>query len=495
MTDDDNPVGAELLRGDPGDLHPGKEPPRTEAERKKAKKAEAEGAGRDGIADMAARVVEAYELMADAGGQVHWWNRRHWEPVSDHVVKAWIFETCGGRTKNAIRQEILYYLMASRLKFPLEWGRVGLGEIPFANGVLDLASMELRPHSPDDLLDRALPVAWRGRLIEGSREEGEEGPGCPQWLAALEEWFGLEDEGLEIVGALQEFFGYCLMSHAKYKKALILHGESDSGKSVPLHVLRHLVGPSYCCSLTLDKMGDPAACSALVGRALNVLTELDSEARLADGPFKTLVSTEEPIEVKRMYKDPINYLPTAKHVFSTNKLPRVDDRSKAVFNRLLIVPMTKVIPREKQDMSLPDRLLGELEGIAAWAAEGARRLDARGGRWPEPALHHQVLQRYEEEQNPAAEFVKACGVPAPIEEHDAWRVPMASVVKVYHDWSGSKRMGGKALTGRLKQLGLTVKPARTSDDRIVSCLFGFKEFSVPSEMSLESVKHERGWGG
>ena len=42
-------------------------------------------------------------------------------------------------------------------------------------------------------------------------------------------------------------------------------------------------------------MDDPQRLAVIKGKALNVITEVSSDALIADGGFKTLVSTEEPV--------------------------------------------------------------------------------------------------------------------------------------------------------------------------------------------------------
>jgi phage/plasmid-associated DNA primase len=72
------------------------------------------------------------------------------------------------------------------------------------------------------------------------------------WLKCLNEWFETENEKL----ALQEFFGYLLCPHANYKKALVLVGKSNSGKSVICEIARLLVGSEFTCCIYPEDMND-----------------------------------------------------------------------------------------------------------------------------------------------------------------------------------------------------------------------------------------------
>ena len=74
------------------------------------------------------------------------------------------------------------------------------------------------------------------------------------------------------------------------------------------------------------------------------------------------------------YVRQFTYTPIAKHIIATNKLPQINDQTKATYGRLLVVPFRNVIPKEEWDRQLIDKLKAEIPGIVAWAMEGARAL-------------------------------------------------------------------------------------------------------------------------
>jgi len=57
-----------------------------------------------------------------------------------------------------------------------------------------------------------------------------------------------------------------------------------------------------------------------------------------------------------------------------NDLPRVIDRSDAIFNRVYLIPMNHVIPMEKRDTRLTEKLRAEMSGIFNLALIGLKRL-------------------------------------------------------------------------------------------------------------------------
>ncbi len=134
-----------------------------------------------------------------------------------------------------------------------------------------------------------------------------------------------------------------------------------------------LAGDSHV-AIDLDSLKDNQYQLAdVAGKRLVTFSEPDSRQPLADGWYKKLVS-KDPISARQIHGKPFHFIPTCKVVGSMNDTPRVVDRSDAVFGRVTIIPMNHVIPYDKRDGDLEDRLKREMAGIFNWALEGGRRL-------------------------------------------------------------------------------------------------------------------------
>jgi len=73
--------------------------------------------------------------------------------------------------------------------------------------------------------------------------------------------------------------------------------------------------------------------------------------------------------------------PTAKHLYSANRLPDVSIDDDAFYRRILLVSFPQTIPKEDRlnRTDLEEQLESELDGILQWAVEGLRRvLDNNG---------------------------------------------------------------------------------------------------------------------
>jgi len=93
---------------------------------------------------------------------------------------------------------------------------------------------------------RGAPRPRTGRLMPWHLEDAH--PDC-EGIAVVK-----DDDGELKIAALQEYFGYCLMPHARYKKALLCVGESDCGKSTIPYLLRQLLGSENIAAVSVEHM-------------------------------------------------------------------------------------------------------------------------------------------------------------------------------------------------------------------------------------------------
>jgi putative DNA primase/helicase len=362
----------------------------------------------------------------------------HWRSITTERLRSLALQADGTyHTTAARRSEIADYIKGRSHCDRVDWRQTEQWEVPVLDGVIDVRTMRQRAHRPEDLLQACPPVAYRASAQ------------CPMWMRCLDTYFGGDDDEAAKVDALQEFFGYCLMPHARYKKALICFGESDCGKSTIPYVLRLLVGAENIACVGVEDMDDPRKRAPLLGKMLNILTELTSDAMVADGGFKTLVSTEEPIQFDPKYLPPVMDTPATKHIIVTNQLPHINDRSRGTYNRLLVIKFEHVIPKAEQDRQIWEKLEQEAEGILLWALEGAARLIEQNGRFT--SAGEAEVEEYRRRQNPLLEFLTECG-----EADEDGRVLLSVLRAKFSEWYGRGGVRPQALASWAKSAGIEV---------------------------------------
>ena len=340
------------------------------------------------------RIMQQHAFL-NHNGVLYQYNGTHWAQIDTGTLKHLALRAEPKHSNMKRRSEIANRIVDESRNDNVRWRNLEKYEIPLLNGVIDVRSMALRAHRRTDYLQSCVP------------HEYDSSSTCPVWQECMDTYFGGDPDQDAKKDALQEFFGYCLMPHATYKKALLCKGESDCGKSTIPYLLRVLAGQQNCCAVGVESMDDPRKRAPLRGKLVNLLTELTSDAMIADGGFKTLVSTEEPILFDEKFLPPVLDVPIAKHVIVTNVLPTINDRSRGTFNRLLLISFNHVIPLAQQDRSIWDKLRGEINGILHWALYGAQRLYLNGGTFT--GVGRVEVEEYRASQNPAVEWMtEAC---------------------------------------------------------------------------------------
>jgi putative DNA primase/helicase len=206
---------------------------------------------------------------------------------------------------------------------------------------------------------------------------------------------------------IQEIFGYLLIPVNKAQKSFVFVGAANAGKSTLLSIAQEiLLGADNVSNIPWQALGDRFNKAELFGKLANIFADLPSKAIDDGGMFKALTG-EDGISAERKNKDPFNFRPYARLLFSCNDIPNnYADRSDGFYRRLLIIRFDKSVPQEKRDPNLRERIAGERDGILTWALEGLRRLMNNNYIFTETERTKNELLRYKVESNSALMFLE-----------------------------------------------------------------------------------------
>lgn len=265
--------------------------------------------------------------------------------------------------------------------------------IPLKNGLLDFSTYpyKLHPHTPEFYTFNYLDFEWLGENDSDL------------WIEFLVVATSGDAERFLL---LQQWAGYTLLRSAIYQKFLLCYGDGANGKSVFFDVIMALLGAQNCSTVPLSKFNDVHHLTQTYGKLANITDEsskgLEEEAETA---LKQYTGGTQ-VTFKRLYQQPYSAYPTAKIMIATNKLPRFVDTSNGIWRRMLLVPFDAVIPEDKQDRHLAEKIKAtEMSGVLKWALEGLRSLEEMGG-FIEPKACQQALAQYKREMNPLVVFLE-----------------------------------------------------------------------------------------
>lgn len=266
------------------------------------------------------------------------------------------------------------------------------------NGVLNLRTKELMPHDPKYLMSVSSDIKYDPH----AKSE--------LWDKYLDDVFG---EDVELRRYVQKSVGYTLTGDNKEKAFFILKGESNSGKSVFLSVIGHVLGGFYKKANTdtfLFKGNSGASAprpdlASMINKRLVVASETNDGDRFDEKLIKDITGGE-PITCRDLYKSELTYKPTFKIWLSTNTLPAVRDDSNGVWNRVKVIPFNNVIPNSKIDIHLTDKLCSDASAILNWCVEGYQMYLTEGLK--EPATLLDEIAVYREENDTFGGFISDC---------------------------------------------------------------------------------------
>jgi phage/plasmid-associated DNA primase len=265
---------------------------------------------------------------------------------------------------------------------------------------------------------------------------------CPRWLAFLDDVFGYHREAAvrdAIISVLQEWYGLLLFKGNKtrdQKLALILFGPSRTGKTVMSTVARGLVtGRSVgVVAKLLEQHFGP---QAFIGASAWISDDCVGRGDQIDAEWFKVVVTGEARSVPRKGLANVETRFGIPVLWTANHLPRVKDDSQAVYNRAILVPLTKVFSAEEVSVcdfqgfeGLGEMIVGtEIAGVANWALEGLRRVVERR-RFDIPDVLLEAGKDFEADNNPLVPWLAECVEAAP---HEVY-VDRRDIVASYEGW-------------------------------------------------------------
>jgi len=264
--------------------------------------------------------------------------------------------------------------------------------LPVANGLLDLQTRTLFPHSRDWFSFAVLPVAFNPSA-----------PRPERWLAVLKTLF---ENDADKVALLQEVFGACLDASLRWKHFTAFVGEGDNGKSVVIAVLQALLGNDAFSGTPLQQLvTNRFAVYTLFGKLANISGDESYFESADEGMLKNLTG-EAQMQFEQKHKTPFVGPNTAKILFGCNTLPKFSDKSNATWNRLLILAFDYVVPPADKDPRLlaPSFWSNELPGILLWAMDGLDKFRAEGS-VVACSSARAAVEKHREESNPARQFL------------------------------------------------------------------------------------------
>jgi putative DNA primase/helicase len=427
-----------------------------------------------------ARAFVAREHQAEGGElTLHywrgaWWSWRqsHWRELEPREVRGALYAFTEHATYTNDKHETVAWapnrkkvgdvlealgaicLLADEFDQPSWLDRRMAGSmVAMTNGLLDIATRELIPHSPLYFNTTSVPFKYD--------------PAAPQpnrWLDFLDQ---LWPDDTAAVDALGEWFGYVISGRLDLHKILLMVGPTRGGKGAIARVLGALVGVPNVCGPTLNSLGSDFGLSPLIGKSLAVVADMRISGRDTSTVVERLlsISGEDTLTVNRKYRDQWTGKLSARFHVISNELPNLGDASAAIVGRFIMLVTTRSW-LGKEDRELEPALQAELPGILNWSLAGLERLVENDGRFTHVEAGIEALGVMRDLSSPETAFVRdECRVEAAAE------VTVDAIYSVYRSWAddnghkkSTKQTFGRNLRAAFPQI--RVRRPREGEDRV-----------------------------
>ncbi|MGH4049998.1 MAG: DNA primase family protein [Clostridium sp.] len=293
----------------------------------------------------------------------------YYRAIEDEILKKKIIVKLGdGYTKSRV-ENILYYI-TSKTAIKVEDSNKNKKEnmICLKNGMIlisDKGCPKLLPHDSSYNCLNQLGIKY------------DKNAKCPTWLKFLDRTFIDERDKKVIIKALQEWLGYLLIPGNQLQKMLFLIGKPRTGKGVIQHIMTCIAGDENVTAYSIGELHDKVNAATLIGKLANIGGEIDATEKFKTSFIKMMIG-EDKISGKALYKNPVSFQNEAKLIFAANQIPYIADRSSAMDERTLAIPVNNYVSESERDTELKSKLERELSGILNWAIEGRISLLTRG---------------------------------------------------------------------------------------------------------------------
>lgn len=251
------------------------------------------------------------------------------------------------------------------------------------NGVLNLKTEEVHPHSPRFMQRCSVAAEW------------DPAAKCPEWGDFM---VTISRKDFKLRWYIQKLLGYCLSGRTDADILPLVIGSGGNGKSTLFNVLASVLG-GYAGKISIEtllaqgKQRDNTAAyeiAKLPGKRLVLASEIPAGRSLNESLAKDLTGGDT-VEARKPYGMPFEFKLRAKFFLVGNTIPRIKGSDEGIWRRLKVIPMkhrfaTAGEEGNAQRSGVEGRMLAERNGIIQWLWEGYRKAQNEGFEPPEAVL-------------------------------------------------------------------------------------------------------------
>lgn len=435
----------------------------------------AEGEQHRGHARMAYRLAAAYRssLMYVRGIGWHVWDGKRWAEDEKDTTKNAVLDVLRRALAESLddkdlRNDVRKCESSSGVSGVLDLAsalpalRASINDLDAdphllncANGTLDLRTRQLRAHDPADRITR---------VTRGAYDQASDRTTWNNFLSGV-----LPDADERAY--LQRVIGQSAYGRVREHLFPVLTGSGSNGKGTAYGAITNALG-NYATIINPELLmvsergGGGPEMMTLLGARLAFGSETEEGRMLGAATMKRLTGGDE-LTARRLYQEPVSWLPTHQLVYVTNHLPKVKGNDPAVWRRIRVVPFDVVVSEAQRDQTLPERLELSADAILTWAVEGWFDYEDNGG-MNEPDTVRRATDAYQTESDALKRFIQSECTTSP-----HVHVTTRELFGAWTKWAaadGADTLSERAFAKELDRLGYEARKTRIGATRAGICL-------------------------
>jgi putative DNA primase/helicase len=273
---------------------------------------------------------------------------------------------------------------------------------------------------------------------------------------------------------LIELLSSILLYKLKLEKAIVFVGDQANGKSTLIELLVELLGEDNISNVSLQRLaGNHFATSSMVGKILNAYGDLDVDSIEQTGMIKQIISHDH-IMVEKKNKNAFSTKIPIRLLYSANRLPEIPNADEAIFRRFWVIKWPIVIPPEKRDLKLLEKLTTpeEKSGFLNILLRNANQLLTNNFKFTHPQSLEETQKRWKEKSDSVSSWVEY-----EVTVNPDFQIKTNELYQFYKDWcleAKQKIVSDRMFYAKIQGLGPFQKSVQKINGKATRVIIGAK---------------------
>ena len=332
----------------------------------------------------------------------------------------------GKRTRDALLDDSITELAISENDFDKN-----LNLFNVRNGTINLETLQLQPHNPDDL------------ITNYSNTEYIQGAKSALWEKFLNDILVTESgyTDKDLVSFVQKMYGYTLTGNPELERMFILYGATTrNGKGTLTASILNVFGTYQRTMLptTLQaRATDSAKASEDIARLATCRLVSCSETpqgMIFDAALLKTLTGNDIMTARRLFENSFEFKPKFSIFMNTNHLPKVIDTTIFDSDRVNIIPFNRHFSADERDETLKAKLAADESktAILNWLIEGLQKYRSESLKLP---MNVSIATRmYEKNNDKLMTFLDETYLPA---KEGEYKLTLTACYEDYKQWCDS----------------------------------------------------------